>query len=1399
MKRLLAIAVFGVVFGLVAGRADAATIKVCAGGTCGFTNTQLQAAIDSAAFGDTILLQQNITYVGTFLLRQKTCAANNATCYITIKTGVDATGNLLSASLFPAVNMRTGPTYGSVLAKLQTGTNNQPALRTVEVDETGSGCASAPCKGNWWTIQNLEVIPNTFAGGELIRLGSNNDYSKGTVAASPAPTTTVFTLSSVTGLNTSDAIFCASASGAEEQRTVSAISSFQVTVSVAFSFIPGDKCRWGNVQDTRAEIPSHFIVDRVYLHGDPVIGQKRGIAVHANDFTMKDSYCADIKNTGQDGQCVYINNSEGPYVFTNNYLEADGENFLSGGDTPRIHQTVAVSASPTPTTTVFTVASVTDLQVGQGMSCLVSGGTITNVSTVTGISGNQITVSPALTAVPDVPGACNWGVVPAGLTFTKNYLTKQLAWRNPIVSTPTGVGVSCATTGGALAAGTPYFYRVVARLAVSQGNIARSTASTEVSDAVASGTTGSCTITWTAVPTATTYYIYGRSAGGENHRFSVTAPTVTFTDTGAAGTTETVPTSTGTKWIVKNVFELKNANGATVQGNVFERAWQAGQSGYCVLFTVANTSDGNTSTIVKDVLFRDNIIRSCAGLHQITGHDASTNTQTSQRGQNIQLLNNLAYDIGSAWGASTSTISIASPGNSSTAPREGPKDVVIDHYTVLASGADGLVYFNLGANSTVYTVENMTLRNSIFRRGGFGIRYTKSPGGTQIEGATSWTMGVSGTSVYTKNVNVAGNCTNYPDTANNFCPTEAAFTTEFVDYVGGNYALKTTSPYHNAATDSTDIGAIIPTITAFTTIATSGDNSGGAPANPPVITTSTLPDIPIGVSYSRTLTATGGTTPYTWARIGGALPTGLSLSSAGVISGLPTVAETAVFTVQVTDAASATDTRALDLTVNELPSLPSSGNRVLVFGWNEAKLMRRPNCLTDVDLVKDQARVGDLCVDLTANQLYVVTSTSPALVVTSLSGTSTGGGAGGGGGGTVGAPAAQTVTLYAGAALTASNVPGGGTEFGSALYHVTADVENSNQIAVDTHIVGACSTSPAAVLRVDYWDGAAWQPSGASVACNTGYHEGTFSTLAVAARTQSRMFRAYWSDGDGVADPSTTAVKLRFRTSTSPSAPASQTVTLYAGASLAQSNVPAGGDEFGTSRYRTTIDTENSTQISADTNMVAACSVTPTALLRIDYWDGAAWQPSGATVSCAVGYNEGSVLTLAVPARAQNTRFRAYWSDGDGAADPSTSTIKIRFQTTGGTGAPAVQMATLYAGATLAQTNVAVGGIEFGTVGGVPLYEATVNVENSTQIAVDANIVAACSTSPAAVLRVDYWDGAAWQPSGGSVACTAGYNEGTFATLAVGARTQAARFRAYWSTGDSVADPSVTTVKVRFR
>ncbi len=101
---------------------------------------------------------------------------------------------------------------------------------------------------------------------------------------------------------------------------------------------------------------------------------------------------------------------------------------------------------------------------------------------------------------------------------------------------------------------------------------------------------------------------------------------------------------------------------------------------------------------------------------------------------------------------------------------------------------------------------------------------------------------------------------------------------------------------------------------------------------PLAITISAFPAGTQGTSYSKSLLATGGTTPYTWSITSGSLPAGLSLAtSTGLISGTPTASGTFNFTAAVADSSSPTQTTstsvslviappALVITTTSLPS-----------------------------------------------------------------------------------------------------------------------------------------------------------------------------------------------------------------------------------------------------------------------------------------------------------------------------------------------------------------------------------------------------------------------------------------------------------------------------------------------
>ena len=137
--------------------------------------------------------------------------------------------------------------------------------------------------------------------------------------------------------------------------------------------------------------------------------------------------------------------------------------------------------------------------------------------------------------------------------------------------------------------------------------------------------------------------------------------------------------------------------------------------------------------------------------------------------------------------------------------------------------------------------------------------------------------------------------------------------------------------------------------TGAVTMAGSGGNTIGAPgcslAPPacPVITLAplTVPNGTLAVAYSQTITGSGGTAPYTFNVTAGTLPAGLTLTSAGVISGTPTTAGPSTFTIRGTDARGCFAERAFTISVfTAVPTLPQTFVVLLALGLTGAGYLR---------------------------------------------------------------------------------------------------------------------------------------------------------------------------------------------------------------------------------------------------------------------------------------------------------------------------------------------------------------------------------------------------------------------------------------------------------------------------
>ncbi|HYI94509.1 MAG TPA: putative Ig domain-containing protein [Bryobacteraceae bacterium] len=82
-----------------------------------------------------------------------------------------------------------------------------------------------------------------------------------------------------------------------------------------------------------------------------------------------------------------------------------------------------------------------------------------------------------------------------------------------------------------------------------------------------------------------------------------------------------------------------------------------------------------------------------------------------------------------------------------------------------------------------------------------------------------------------------------------------------------------------------------------------------------IVITSTLGNMVVGTPVSTSLTATGGTQPFTWSVVSGSLPAGLALTSEGILSGTPTNAGVSSFVIQARDATGLTGSKAFSVQV----------------------------------------------------------------------------------------------------------------------------------------------------------------------------------------------------------------------------------------------------------------------------------------------------------------------------------------------------------------------------------------------------------------------------------------------------------------------------------------------------
>jgi hypothetical protein len=460
-----------------------------------------------------------------------------------------------------------------------------------------------------------------------------------------------------------------------------------------------------SAQDTLDKVPHDFVLSHLYIHGDPLVGQKRCVALNAASVTITDSHISDCKGVGNDTQAICGWNGPGPYLIENNYLEGAGENVMFGGADPAIPNLVA-----------------------------------------------------------------------DGITFRRNLVSRPMSWRDPIISTPQNPS-GTAMSGGTLAAGS-YAYRIVARRAVGQGTTGRSSASVEATVSLtASG--GAVRLTWQPVAGATEYQVYGRSAGAQGTFWTVTG--TAFTDTGAAGTAGAVPTSPGTTWTVKNLFELKNARGVVVEDNIFENHWKDAQPGYAIVLTPRNSNGGCAWCVVEHVRFEYNVVRNVAAGINLLGYD---NGNPSRQAADIVFRQNLFTGLSTALGGNGWFMLMG----------DEPRDITLEHNTIDSNG-NTIINVYGGTSTDPREVYGFQMIANAARHGTYGIN------GSYFGYGNAIIAGFFPGAVFTANYLAGASASRYPAGT----LVAGVFDDQFAN-PPSDFAVRAGSPLKSAAPGGSDIG-----------------------------------------------------------------------------------------------------------------------------------------------------------------------------------------------------------------------------------------------------------------------------------------------------------------------------------------------------------------------------------------------------------------------------------------------------------------------------------------------------------------------------------------------------------------------------------------------------------------
>ncbi|HYM75133.1 MAG TPA: putative Ig domain-containing protein [Candidatus Dormibacteraeota bacterium] len=276
----------------------------------------------------------------------------------------------------------------------------------------------------------------------------------------------------------------------------------------------------------------------------------------------------------------------------------------------------------------------------------------------------------------------------------------------------------------------------------------------------------------------------------------------------------------GNAFIVKNLFELKNAQRVLFEGNVLEYSWGGfSQEGFAIGMGPKNQAKNGLGVCplcqVTDITIRYVKIRHVGGGLQLGNGDSDIGG-VALAGGRYSVHDLTAEDINGTTYSGYGDFAQVSTGKGAPILH----DVTINHVTAFQPG----IMLNIGDDITInQPMNNFVYTNNITNA---GTAPTKTTGGN---GSANCAFQNTPIIVlpkcflqYTFSTNaIVATPSNYPPAqypVGNYFPASAAVV-DFVNYnngIGGDYHLTSSSPYKNKGTDGKDLGADVDALDTTT-------------------------------------------------------------------------------------------------------------------------------------------------------------------------------------------------------------------------------------------------------------------------------------------------------------------------------------------------------------------------------------------------------------------------------------------------------------------------------------------------------------------------------------------------------------------------------------------------------